>query len=1408
VRTNEYVSIVVSLVINKKYVIEIEKLQMSLEDQLDVVHRAHKRRKTLEDDKKSVKDKKATNESVKKHMEKYALFSQGAYIQHDTNRQKVMDDFDTGYEYDVESSTANFAVYKKASDSVGGDADVVVAFRGTSKWNDWIANARIMGDKIENSPRYRRISRKFKKIQEKYKDQNIVVTGHSLGGAIAAGIGAQYKLPSITFNPGSGMSVVSKKKQDLGDSIQYTTNGSGTLDPVSWLSSVSTRPGEKIEVVGQKDLKRWFPKVSLKAHGLDNFLPKEPSDGYYEAISKDESGRFSGIINKGTEAILDMGISEKMHDSIDWMKDFGEQTWEKFSYNLVSMGLVGLAVKRGVLTMEQAQNLKDFAAFMANPSGVAADGAMDKVGALLKKPKEFIDAIKAAKNGDHSLIDQFFKRTRNPDVVGLDDIELSDSDWGKIQADMKKTTVEWDKNKKVFDPSDGEAGPFDAKKIMAEWEAIPEGPTKPTFGDFMDQKMKGRGVKPSGDTGPFGPHTRAEWEAIPEGPTKPTFGEFMDQKLRSPPISVGAEEPTPPIKYRGPKPPPPKAPKPPKGGIRDIHEPALKKTTFDPSKSYKVIDPRTGVELEGGMPHPDEVANLRKAARVLGLPESASVEEISQAVASRGGGAKSLPLRMLDKGTQMPLSMVTWMSKRGGKLGEFGTYLLENGQKIGRGVTATVGIGGAVAGTAMIIYGGVSLAEMHKNRKELKEYVQNHPEDIASAEFFKIQDAATDRNDAYFGVNTAIGTVGIASSVAIGGTALGFWGGSTAAAALAGPIGWAALGMGAVVGAFTYIYESEKTKQEYRKYLTKLYGNSSTPSLDFYLDKKNPALLMKLNTLRDYVIPENASPEFRRYVEHLKQGIESAYNPKYYVTEGEEPREAQLAGLVGNVPSTRALELSADYYTLSNAQHKALGIPPTTTSLDAIRKHAEGLQEQIDAHDALGIDVPFQNTQGDMSNWFDKDGNMIASPADLKMIQDKFASSDKKYNEVYPPPPNASDYGSNQRAYDQDLAKWRVDHAALVKKYKAQRDSDLALRGTSGNLQGDDDSWHRKAPTGDTGSAGEEWRYSDYLKTYARIDERTGVRFRMMRLPTADRELYAQMKGIPVSDLPEGAFQMSDQDFDSFMKEKSRSFGVYKDRERAEKENPKVHAQFGPAGFSAKHVFIIDRSSEKDTQGGSKPEIDKNIHGPYNSKNAGPLNNSGKNTNDPNSNKNDRLDRYHDQDAQRYQLAYPGKPTGTPQGNRMLDTPIQGAGGATYTWNKNSGMYDHWGKHGEYAFSSDQLPPSVRGKVDPETHRMRTNGGIGGASQPLGGVPVEHVHTAPDHPRTTPVHMAPPGENHDPFQSTHNSESTFSSSNSKGISLRQIHLKSHLKNRINQQMMTAASDVNFMRVLNRREGNW
>lgn len=248
-------------------------------------------KKTIE-----IREADSYKEGEKQDFSDYAWLSKSAY-EMGNNKSHIP----TGYEVDRELSNRNRTVFYHKEKN-----EAVIAYRGTNpkKLGDLGTDLAIAVGAQATTARFKNAEKVADQAVTKYGKENVVVTGHSLGGSQALHVAAKKDLKAYAFNPGKGFdgkryaqigadvgkAVVNakqqidqefdpfkkvaaltaprkrkaagpappKKKAKESKATIYTT---GT-DPISAATVLNT---EKRKVVRAKS------KNPLKAHDIDNF---------------------------------------------------------------------------------------------------------------------------------------------------------------------------------------------------------------------------------------------------------------------------------------------------------------------------------------------------------------------------------------------------------------------------------------------------------------------------------------------------------------------------------------------------------------------------------------------------------------------------------------------------------------------------------------------------------------------------------------------------------------------------------------------------------------------------------------------------------------------------------------------------------------------------------------------------------------------------------------------------------------------------------------------------------------------------------------------------------------------------------------------------------------------------------
>jgi hypothetical protein len=195
-------------------------------------------------------------------MKQYAQLSDGAY-------GEGKDLSHLGYEIDPQHSNRNRTLYKHKD-----TGKAVLAFRGTelntrNKMGDLGSDALLALGLHGLSSRFRNAKKATAKALETYGKDNLVLTGHSLGGSQALYANSKHGIETHAYNPGVSPSMVKKslmdslsaqlfKRRPKRNATIYTT---GT-DIISGLSPLF-RKAKTVIVKGKK---------GQNAHSLGNFL--------------------------------------------------------------------------------------------------------------------------------------------------------------------------------------------------------------------------------------------------------------------------------------------------------------------------------------------------------------------------------------------------------------------------------------------------------------------------------------------------------------------------------------------------------------------------------------------------------------------------------------------------------------------------------------------------------------------------------------------------------------------------------------------------------------------------------------------------------------------------------------------------------------------------------------------------------------------------------------------------------------------------------------------------------------------------------------------------------------------------------------------------------------------------------
>ena len=148
-------------------------------------------------------DNKSSIDNLLQNKDDYKLLSKVAYKKHQNNIEDAIKN--TNYKYDPQLSSQTEKVFYNPISK-----ETVISHAGTNfgskKWyNDLRSDNAILWGLEKQDKRFKNAQSHLNKVKNKYGDNNIIVTGHSLGGSISEQIArSNPNVNSIAFNRGSG----------------------------------------------------------------------------------------------------------------------------------------------------------------------------------------------------------------------------------------------------------------------------------------------------------------------------------------------------------------------------------------------------------------------------------------------------------------------------------------------------------------------------------------------------------------------------------------------------------------------------------------------------------------------------------------------------------------------------------------------------------------------------------------------------------------------------------------------------------------------------------------------------------------------------------------------------------------------------------------------------------------------------------------------------------------------------------------------------------------------------------------------------------------------------------------------------------------------------------------------------
>jgi hypothetical protein len=251
-----------------------------------------------EDDDENIFEKSKSEIVDSSFQHKYALLSHLTYLNNTEARKKLqkLDEL-KGWQINTDLSTREEKVFVNEN-----KGQVVIGFRGSRNIKDWTtSDVHIAVGKVGNDDRFQKSLRVYKKVKNKYKNKEISLTGHSLGGAVAFYVGRQTGSRSVNFNP--GLSPLKHFSEGNFEGKHYVFRT--ISDPVS-LGYYRFKDVSNVKILNLNP-KEGMGKIQ-DTHALEQFMP----DGKIR------------LTNQKTYDMLHKSMYKPLHKLL---KDAEENTW-------------------------------------------------------------------------------------------------------------------------------------------------------------------------------------------------------------------------------------------------------------------------------------------------------------------------------------------------------------------------------------------------------------------------------------------------------------------------------------------------------------------------------------------------------------------------------------------------------------------------------------------------------------------------------------------------------------------------------------------------------------------------------------------------------------------------------------------------------------------------------------------------------------------------------------------------------------------------------------------------------------------------------------------------------------------------------------------------------------------------
>jgi predicted esterase YcpF (UPF0227 family) len=230
-------------------------------------------------------------ESVAQH--KYSRLAMTSYyFKNQTKAKSILSNMTEtkDFQVDKELSTVEHSILHNPQTK-----ETVIAFRGTSNLKDVGTDALVLTSQELKSNRFKESQKVFEATAEKYGRENIVTTGHSLGGSLSINIAQLQNIEGHHFNPAISarqvdQSYTSALRNNTAKQTIYRTHG----DPVSIGGELTEAPLSQRETV----------RVHVRPENTDNFVAHHQLNNFYT----DDGVREGNVIKSEKATLLSTGL--------------------------------------------------------------------------------------------------------------------------------------------------------------------------------------------------------------------------------------------------------------------------------------------------------------------------------------------------------------------------------------------------------------------------------------------------------------------------------------------------------------------------------------------------------------------------------------------------------------------------------------------------------------------------------------------------------------------------------------------------------------------------------------------------------------------------------------------------------------------------------------------------------------------------------------------------------------------------------------------------------------------------------------------------------------------------------------------------------------------------------------------